>query len=922
MRPLKLTLSAFGPYAGETAVDFESLGESGLYLITGDTGAGKTSLFDAITFALYGEASGSSREASMLRSQYAAPETPTWVELVFTHAGKRYTVRRNPEYERPSRRGGGFTKQAADAALLLPDGRTVTRAKDVTQEIQTLLGLDRNQFSQVAMIAQGDFLKLLLADTRDRQAIFRDLFHTGAYRVFQDKLKEEASAADRVCRELRQGIAQYLGGIAAAEGDSDAAGLQQASEGKLPMEEALSLLEKRNARDAERLEEIGNALSGLDRRIAENHASLSRAEELERAEAERLAAEKTLQQQTGRQEGLEQALHDAEKRLPEAEKLGNDAAALEALLPEYDAREQLRLARQKTRQRLDAEKAAQEENGRRRERLSAELEELRALQKRLADAGARKEALLRDKERTESRGKQLSAFLQTDKDLREAERKLAQAQDAYCRAQAKSDTETHRYEDMNRAFLSEQAGVLARTLEEGLPCPVCGSREHPAPARASLDAPSEQQLKQQKQAADRARQEAESMSRTAQGLRGQTGAILQEQQKRAGELWDTLPAGDVCEAAERERGALRQQHAELVRAIAEEEEKLRRKAELDAAIPKKETEEKQLHDSLLTSLETVAGLDAELVQTDLRLRQAEEKLAHPSRREAEAACLAMRQTQQQIRKSAEKAREDLAACRTACAELEGRIRQLRALNEKAEAPDKDALLKEREQLKEDKKQTDERYRTVLLRLNTNRSMLSGIREKSGALEQAEKRLTWLRALSNTANGTVTGKEKIMLETYVQMTFFDRILARANTRLMVMTGGQYELRRRPEAENNRAQSGLELNVIDHYNGTERSVKTLSGGESFKASLSLALGLSDEIQSSAGGIRLDTMFVDEGFGSLDEESLAQAIRALSALTESSRLVGIISHVSELKEKIDRQIIVTKQKTGGSTVRIQAE
>ncbi|MBQ9332256.1 MAG: SMC family ATPase, partial [Oscillospiraceae bacterium] len=329
MRPLKLTLSAFGPYAGETAVDFESLGESGLYLITGDTGAGKTSLFDAITFALYGEASGSSREASMLRSQYAAPETPTWVELVFTHAGKRYTVRRNPEYERPSRRGGGFTKQAADAALLLPEGRTVTRAKDVTQEIQTLLGLDRNQFSQVAMIAQGDFLKLLLADTKDRQAIFRDLFHTGAYRVFQEKLKEEAAAADRVCRELRQGIAQYLGGIAAAEGDSDAAGLQQASEGKLPMEEALSLLEKRNARDAERLEEIGNALSGLDRCIAENHASLSRAEELERAEAERLAAENTLQQQTGRQEALEQALHDAEKRLPEAEKLGNDAAALE-----------------------------------------------------------------------------------------------------------------------------------------------------------------------------------------------------------------------------------------------------------------------------------------------------------------------------------------------------------------------------------------------------------------------------------------------------------------------------------------------------------------------------------------------------------------------------------------------------------------
>jgi len=290
MRPLLLTVSAFGPYAGETVVDFEKLGESGLYLITGDTGAGKTSLFDAITFALYGEASGSTRDVSMLRSQYAAPETPTQVELVFTHAGKRYTVRRNPEYERPARRGGGFTRQAADAELELPDGRTVTKTKDVTRELQALLGLDRNQFSQVAMIAQGDFLKLLLADTKDRQAIFRELFHTGAYRVFQDRLKDEALAADRACKDLRQGIAQYLGGISMAEGDSDFSGLRKAAEGKLPMEEALSLLEKRCERDAERLEEIGKELGGLDRRIAENHAEIGRAEELERAEAERARA--------------------------------------------------------------------------------------------------------------------------------------------------------------------------------------------------------------------------------------------------------------------------------------------------------------------------------------------------------------------------------------------------------------------------------------------------------------------------------------------------------------------------------------------------------------------------------------------------------------------------------------------------------
>ena len=210
-------------------------------------------------------------------------------------------------------------------------------------------------------------------------------------------------------------------------------------------------------------------------------------------------------------------------------------------------------------------------------------------------------------------------------------------------------------------------------------------------------------------------------------------------------------------------------------------------------------------------------------------------------------------------------------------------------------------------------------KTIHARLVTNKTALENMQEKAADLEKLEKRYTWVRALSNTVNGNLAGKEKVALETYIQMTFFDRILQRANVRLLVMSGGQYELKRRREAENNRSQSGLELDVIDHYNGSQRSVKSLSGGESFKASLSLALGLSDEIQSAAGGIRLDTMFVDEGFGSLDEESLQQAIRALTGLTEGNRLVGIISHVAELKEKIDKQIVVTKDKSGGSRVEI---
>lgn len=220
-----------------------------------------------------------------------------------------------------------------------------------------------------------------------------------------------------------------------------------------------------------------------------------------------------------------------------------------------------------------------------------------------------------------------------------------------------------------------------------------------------------------------------------------------------------------------------------------------------------------------------------------------------------------------------------------------------------------------------KEETETQRDQANVRISTNGTILENISRKSNQLIELEENYTWVKALSNTANGSLAGKEKIMLETYIQMTFFDKIIARANTRLMVMSDGQYELKRRREAGNNKTQSGLDLNVIDHYNGTERSVRTLSGGESFKASLSLALGLSDEIQSSAGGIRLDTMFVDEGFGSLDEESLEQAMKALSNLTDGNRLVGIISHVGELKTRIEKQILVTKEKSGGSRAEISA-
>ena len=317
--------------------------------------------------------------------------------------------------------------------------------------------------------------------------------------------------------------------------------------------------------------------------------------------------------------------------------------------------------------------------------------------------------------------------------------------------------------------------------------------------------------------------------------------------------------------------------------------------------------------------ERITACETKIRQWDELLQQAEEKLPFPSKEEANRELTRLKGAQQRIREALTGAEEAQRRGKTVCTTLEGRVTQLTEQLSSAEKPDREALREESERLAKEKQELSRLNADLLLRLNANRTARSGILKQGAELEQLEKKLTWVKALSDTANGTVSGKERIMLETYVQTSFFDRMIARANTRFFIMSGGQYELKRREVADNLRSQSGLELSVIDHYNSTERSVKTLSGGESFKASLSLALGLSDEIQSSAGGIQLDTMFVDEGFGSLDEESLEQAMKALSGLTESNRLVGIISHVSELKERIDRQIVVKKDRSGGSHAEI---
>ena len=919
MRPVKLEISAFGPYAGRTTVDFDKLGESGLYLITGDTGAGKTSIFDAITFALYGSASGANRDASMLRSKYADAETPTEVKLEFVYRGKTYTVRRNPEYLRPARRGEGMTKQTAEAELTYPDGHIVTRAKDVTDAVTEILGVDRGQFSQIAMIAQGDFLKLLLAETKDRQAIFREIFQTGIYQSLQDKVKKDASELKSSCDEARRSIDQYLKGT-----DCDADSLlfpewEKLRDGKLLTEEALSLLQKIIAADTAEQEktqalsaETTEQLSAVNQKIGAAEGVIKSAGDLQAKEKQLLSDEEMLA-------GLKAAAESAQAALPEAEQLEKKIAGLEALYPEYDERKKKEESLAKALLSLQAKTADKEQTAEKAEKAASDMEKLKSEQKSLENAGAAKADLAARNKDLEDRQRELSAAGSLWAEWKVLCGKLENAQRNYLRAREQALEAQQKYDAMNRAFLDEQAGILAGTLEEGKPCPVCGSLSHPAPASLSEKAPSGEELKNAKREAEARQAETGSASSKAGELSGKATAKQEELQKKAEDLFGSFSEETFQQQLNGEKLRISSLLAACRNAIQEEEKRIARKKELDEIIPGLEKTEKDLKEKLVTAEKDISGLTAEKKSLEEQLAAYTEKLAFQTKTEAEAAVREYKRKQEEIRDAHRAAEQKYTDAEKEKSALQGSIEQLKKQLEGVEIPELELLQAEKTGVEAKKEELSRKEKTLHSRMETNRKAIDAVKGKSGELGRLEKQYAMVKALSDTANGSVSGKEKIMLETYVQMHYFDRIIERANTRLFVMSDSHYELRRRTAADNLRSQTGLELDVIDHYNGSVRSVKTLSGGESFLASLSLALGLADEIQCSAGGIQLDTMFVDEGFGSLDEDALRQAMNALIGLAESNRLVGIISHVAELKSRIDKQIIVRKNRDAGSTVEI---
>ena len=532
MRPLNLTMSAFGPYAGQTTVDFSVLGTSGLYLITGDTGAGKTTIFDAITYALYGEASGESRESSMLRSKYAAPETPTFVELTFLNGGKTYTVRRNPEYTRPKTRGTGTTVQKADAELTMPDSRIITKARDVTAAVTDIVGVDREQFARIAMIAQGEFRKLLLAQTDERKAIFRQIFHTGQYQALQNRLKEETAALDRQCGELEAGLRQAAGSIRCDAPET------------LP-----------DALDTDAL------LAALDTLLHADEAALTQAQ-AEHAETE------TQREQVLSDLGKAEALEAARGKLAEAESAWTEAQA-----------------------------------------------EMKAAQ----------------------------AALETQRQqCAELETALTAAQAEYQKAAEAAQAALAHYGAQNRAYLDAQAGILARTLVPGQPCPVCGATEHPCPAAAPEQVPDAAALKRALSDSDRAQKTAAERSAQAAGLRGQLDAVrgALAQSCRAltppldpDTLAETLPA--LRAAAARDAEALAAQHTAQQQALSALQA-------LEAGLPAQEEALRRQQADIQERAQELSARAARCAELDAETERRAQELPHENRAAAQRALVETR----------------------------------------------------------------------------------------------------------------------------------------------------------------------------------------------------------------------------------------------------------------------------------------
>ena len=1030
MKPLQLTMCAFAPYAGTERVDFNTL-SSNLFLVCGDTGAGKTTIFDGISYALYGEASGETRETESFRSQYAPPETETYVEFLFSLRGKTYAVRRSPGYKRISSRTGKEVSVNPKAALTLPDGKVIANPTAVNAALHELIGLSRSQFSQIAMIAQGEFRKLLLTKSGEREAIFRDVFGTARYNAVQKALKDRAQKEYAAYVEQKRSMEQTMRTVRA-----DAEDIRYGQLEAIQAEDAgrfLSILLDILRSDEQKEAELKKALLEAEARLSEKQIALAAAtedarllEQLARAQAEWEAQEQLLPQMQADKKNLllgeranaevrplallyaqskkaRETLAEEDKTLrsdidarksplaesaaqleqekarePEREAIKQRIHTIEEQLTEYDqlgalqeAANSAKLHAEETQKKLALAKTDFASLTEQAETLQEELRALEAIpfdamRLRLNAATARENAV--------------TAAMTLLKEAQAQEETLSGLQKEYMEAEALSREAEQDARTAETAFLRAQAGLLAETLQENAPCPVCGSLTHPSPAALPPDAPDEATVKSRKWKYEEAHAQAVDASRRAAAASAKLEAQRQNVAQAVSVLFDPPPQEPIELALNTERRTVQAEIAILTPAVKEAAEKLAERKSLQIRHAAALEAQKQLSGQI-SDLETLLKqAETRAVQQDTERDALGKRLPYQSKAEAQQINVAQRETLQKLQSALEESMRRHAALERAqndaqaqLASLEARLPEAEQAEDEAKRTYEDAIssagfadeaaylaaLRTPEEWKAERArlarygEAREAAKSALFQaqqaaagkqtadvslLQAEAEQAQGeknaaalayngaaerIRHNKGLCEYVDRRkdqleLTWssyskAKRLSDTANGELRGRPKLTFERYVQARYLDEVLFSANARLFQMTGGQYELVRRESPDDLRLQTGLDLDVLDHYTGKPRQASTLSGGESFLAALALALGLADTVQRYAGGIALDAMFVDEGFGSLDAEALERAVRILSSLAGGQRMVGVISHVEELKAQIESRIFVKKTVAG---------
>lgn len=927
MKPLKLTMSAFGSYAGKNVIDFTGQ-QQGIFLITGDTGAGKTTIFDAITYALYNQTSGGERNGNMMRSQYAQPETETYVELEFLYRGQTYRVRRNPDYKiTKTLKNGKIREQKVphSVELTMPDGTVFPEKKNATDaKIIEILGLTADQFSQIVMIAQGDFLKLLYTKSDERKMIFSKLFRTDIYWKIQENLRRKSMEMDERIQENDRAFEQEKSRIillpeseelpldelverlrerlkdALKEQNLRRANVEELNKKITKYEEINKLfvslekirqngkeLEARQAESKERRQQIENARKA-DKVLVAEQQNLRQQQAVEQSVQAIAKMEETLTNNQEMFETLKTQLQEVEaEQKREAADIQKKMLALEQSFPSYEALQNARSEEQQAKKVWEDLGKTSEESFHKKEAGIAALKEQQKRQEQVV------EQMKKNWEQTS-----LSA----------------------------SESAKH-YEHMYEAFLKEQAGILAENLSAGCPCPVCGSTVHPDPAKLSDHAVTELEVEQAKKtraAAEEKRDlayaafEAEKTEKQklAQAVEKEEAdfvlaqTIAKQQRKEAEQNYVSLQ-----KIAEQIREKLvypslaeaKKQYAAMQKALEAAEQEIERKrqkvSELAEAMNTLKGQKLAEEENQKTAKKLAAKTEKEYAKLLEKSGFVSEETYHlailPERsrsklereeKEYESQCLRQQSEQKLLEK-----------------QVSGKTyTDTTELNEQLKA-EKQAL-----------KEAEKTYMELHTAYENDRSVLQNCAvylEKGKKLESEDQ---VIKSLSKTANGRLSGSAKIDFETYIQRQYFKQIIHEANKRLLTMSNHQFILKLKEEANTGRkTNEGLDLSVYSLVTDSERDVKTLSGGESFLAALAMALGLSDIVERSAGAIHPDMMFIDEGFGSLDAQSRQQAIEVLAELAGDSRMVGIISHVTELKEQIDRKLVVSRTDKGSRAV-----